>query len=77
MNAPEALPSPMPHVMNTYGRLPFALSHGQGVWVWDTQGRRYLDLLGGLAVNTLGPGPAKRVPALQEQVARLLHCSRS
>jgi acetylornithine aminotransferase len=75
MNAPEALPSPMPHVMNTYGRLPFALSHGQGVWVWDTQGRRYLDMLGGIAVNTLGHGHPKLVPALQEQVARLMHCS--
>jgi acetylornithine/N-succinyldiaminopimelate aminotransferase len=75
MNAPEALPSPMPHVMNTYGRLPFALSHGQGVWVWDTQGRRYLDMLGGIAVNTLGHGHHKLVPALQEQVARLMHCS--
>jgi acetylornithine aminotransferase len=75
MNAPEALPSPMPHVMNTYGRLPFALSHGQGVWVWDMQGRRYLDMLGGIAVNTLGHGHHKLVPALQEQVARLMHCS--
>lgn len=75
MNAPEALPSPMPHVMNTYGRLPFALSHGQGAWVWDTQGRRYLDMLGGIAVNTLGHGHRKLVLALQEQVARLMHCS--
>jgi acetylornithine aminotransferase len=65
----------MPHVMNTYGRLPFALSHGQGAWVWDTQGRRYLDMLGGIAVNTLGHGHRKLVPALQEQVARLMHCS--
>ncbi len=76
MNAPETLPSrPMPHVMNTYGRLPIALSHGQGCWLWDTQGRRYLDGLGGIAVNTLGHGHPKLVPALQEQVARLIHCS--
>jgi acetylornithine/N-succinyldiaminopimelate aminotransferase len=75
MNAPEALPSPMPHVMNTYGRLPLALSHGQGVWVWDTQGRRYLDMLGGVAVNTLGHGHRKLVPALQDQIAKLIHCS--
>jgi acetylornithine/N-succinyldiaminopimelate aminotransferase len=73
MNAPEALP--MPHVMNTYGRLPIALSHGQGAWVWDTQGRRYLDMLGGVAVNTLGHGHRKLVPALQDQVAKLIHCS--
>ena len=76
MNAPEpAVTSPMPHVMNTYGRLPIALSHGKGCWVWDTEGRRYLDGLGGIAVNTLGHGHPKLVPALQEQVARLIHTS--
>ncbi len=65
----------MPHVMNTYGRLPIALSHGQGCRVWDTQGRRYLDGLGGIAVNTLGHAHPKLVPALQDQVAKLIHCS--
>jgi len=66
---------PMPHVMNTYSRLPMALSHGRGCWVWDTEGRKYLDGLGGIAVNTLGHGHPMLVPALQEQVARLMHCS--
>ena len=77
MNAPADLPltRPMPHVMNTYGRLPIALSHGKGCWVWDTQGRRYLDALGGIAVNTLGHGHPKLVPALQDQVAKLIHSS--
>jgi acetylornithine/N-succinyldiaminopimelate aminotransferase len=65
----------MPHVMNTYGRLPIALSHGQGCRVWDTQGRRYLDGLGGIAVNTLGHAHPKLVPALQDQVGKLIHCS--
>jgi len=72
---PAIDPRPMPHVMNTYGRLPIALSHGRGCWVWDTQGRRYLDGLGGIAVNTLGHGHPKLVPALQDQVARLIHSS--
>ena len=63
------------HVMNTYGRLPFALSHGRGCRVWDTEGREYLDALGGIAVNTLGHGHPKLVPALQDQVAKLIHCS--
>ncbi len=63
------------HLMNTYGRLPFALSHGKGCRVWDTEGREYLDALAGIAVNTLGHGHPKLVPALQEQVARLIHCS--
>ncbi len=75
MNAPEpAVTRPMPHVMNTYGRLPMALSHGRGCWVWDTEGKRYLDALGGIAVNTLGHAHPKLVPALQDQVARLIHC---
>ena len=63
------------HVMNTYGRLPFALSHGRGCRVWDTDGKQYLDGLGGIAVNTLGHGHPKLVPALQDQVAKLMHCS--
>jgi acetylornithine aminotransferase len=76
MNAPEpAATRPMPHVMNTYGRLPIALSHGRGCWVWDTEGRRYLDGLGGIAVNTLGHAHPRLVPALQDQVAKLIHSS--
>ncbi|MCW5664552.1 MAG: aspartate aminotransferase family protein [Piscinibacter sp.] len=76
MNAPEKLPaSPEPHVMRTYGRLPIALSHGQGCWVWDTEGRKYLDGLGGIAVNTLGHAHPKLVPALQEQIGKLIHSS--
>jgi acetylornithine aminotransferase len=61
--------------MPTYGRLPIALSHGQGCRVWDSEGREYLDALAGIAVNTLGHGHPRLVPALQEQVARLIHCS--
>jgi acetylornithine/N-succinyldiaminopimelate aminotransferase len=81
MNAPDkaaVLHTPaqaMPHVMNTYGRLPFALSHGKGSWVWDTEGRKYLDGLGGIAVNTLGHAHPKLVPALQDQVAKMIHSS--
>ncbi|RTL21483.1 MAG: aspartate aminotransferase family protein [Burkholderiales bacterium] len=73
MNA--AQPPSEPHVMPTYGRLPVALSHGQGCWVWDTQGRRLLDGLGGIAVNTLGHNHPRLVPALQDQLTRLIHTS--
>src|SRR6478609_2931250 len=62
-----------PHTMNTYGRLPIALSHGQGVHVWDVNGKRYLDALAGIAVNTLGHNHPKLVPALQDQVAKIIH----
>jgi acetylornithine/N-succinyldiaminopimelate aminotransferase len=64
-----------PHVMTTYGRLPIALSHGRGCRVWDTEGREYLDALAGIAVNTLGHAHPKLVPALQDQIAKLIHCS--
>ncbi|MEY4099158.1 MAG: hypothetical protein RL300_329 [Pseudomonadota bacterium] len=62
-----------PHVMNTYGRLPIALSHGQGCHVWDVNGKQYLDALGGIAVNTLGHNHAQLVPALQDQVSKIIH----
>lgn len=62
-----------PHTMNTYGRLPIALSHGDGVYVWDVNGKRYLDALAGIAVNTLGHNHPKLVPALQDQVAKIIH----
>lgn len=79
MNAPDRPDSPTanpePHVMSTYGRLPIALSHGRGCWVWDTDGRRYLDGLGGIAVNTVGHAHPKLVPALQEQIGKLIHSS--
>ena len=61
--------------MNTYGRVPIALSHGQGCRVWDVNGKQYLDALGGIAVNTLGHNHPKLVPALQDQVSKLIHTS--
>jgi len=64
-----------PHVMNTYGRLPIALSHGRGCRVWDVDGKEYLDALGGIAVNTLGHAHPKLVPALQDQIGKLIHTS--
>jgi acetylornithine aminotransferase len=70
-----AAPAADTHLMKTYGRLPIALSHGRGCWLWDTNGKRYLDGLGGIAVNTLGHAHPKLVPALQDQVAKLIHCS--
>jgi len=75
MNAADQPAAPEPHVMKTYGRLPMALSHGRGCWVWDTDGKKYLDGLAGIAVNTLGHAHPRLVPALQEQVGRLIHTS--
>lgn len=75
MTAATATTPSSPHVMNTYGRLPIALSHGQGSRVWDVNGREYLDALGGIAVNTLGHNHPKLVPALQDQLTKLIHTS--
>ena len=74
MTAPASPANAMPHVMPTYGRLPVALSHGQGAEVWDTEGRRYLDGLSGIAVNTLGHNHPRFVAALQDQVSKMIHC---
>ncbi len=73
--APQFIEAASPHVMNTYGRVPIALSHGQGCRVWDVNGKCYLDALGGIAVNTLGHNHPKLVPALQDQIAKLIHSS--
>ena len=72
---PHHIEAESPHVMNTYGRLPIALSHGQGCRVWDINGKCYLDALGGIAVNTLGHNHPKLVPALQDQISKLIHSS--
>ena len=65
----------MPHLMNTYGRLPVAFSHGQGCRLFDEQGKSYLDALAGIAVNTLGHNHPRLVKALSGQVGRLMHVS--
>jgi acetylornithine aminotransferase len=61
--------------MNTYARLPVAFARGEGAWLWDTEGRRYLDALSGIAVNTLGHAHPRFTAALNEQIGRLMHCS--
>jgi len=65
----------MSHVMNTYARLPVAFTHGAGVWLWDTGGKRYLDGLAGIAVNTLGHAHPRLIAALGKQIGKLTHCS--
>ena len=65
----------MSHVMNTYGRLPVAFTHGQGAYIYDTAGKRYLDALAGIAVSTLGHNHPVLVNANAEQAGRVLHTS--
>lgn len=65
----------MPHLMNTYARLPVAFARGQGCRLIDEQGKSYLDALAGIAVNTLGHNHPRLAAALGEQVGRLIHVS--
>jgi acetylornithine aminotransferase len=63
------------HLIPTYARQPVAFSHGEGCWLWDTAGRRYLDALGGIAVNTLGHAHPALTAALTAQAGRVIHLS--
>ena len=65
----------MSHVMNTYARLPVAFERGEGVWLWDTLGRRYLDALAGIAVCGLGHSHPALTAVLREQAGKLIHTS--
>ena len=62
-------------LMSTYYPQPIAFTHGEGAWLYDTRGRRLLDCLAGIAVNTLGHNHPKLVAALREQIGRLMHTS--
>ena len=65
----------MSHLMDTYKRIPVAFARGEGVWLWDESGKRYLDALAGIAVNTLGHGHSRLMQAITEQSRRLIHVS--
>ena len=65
----------MSHVMNTYSRLPVAFVRGEGAWLWDESGKKYLDALAGIAVSTLGHAHPKLLKALGEQIESLIHTS--
>jgi acetylornithine aminotransferase len=62
-------------VMPTYAPQPVAFERGQGAWLYDTEGRRYLDCLSGIAVNTLGHNHPKLVAAIADQASKIIHCS--
>ena len=65
----------MAHLMNTYGRQPVAFTHGEGVWLFDEAGNRYLDALAGIAVSTLGHNHPRLVAAIARQAAAVIHTS--
>ena len=65
----------MRHVMKTYGRKSVAFTHGEGAWIFDTTGKRYLDALCGIAVTGLGHSHPRVTKAIQDQANTLIHCS--
>ena len=75
MTTAQVLADGQKYVMNTYGRLPMVIDRGEGCYVWDLDGNRYLDLVAGIAVNSLGHCHPAVTKAIQEQSEKLLHCS--
>lgn len=65
----------MDKLLSTYKRFPVTFSHGDGCWLYDVNGKRYLDALAGIAVNTLGHAHPRLLAALREQSARVIHLS--
>ena len=75
MTTEQVIADGQKYVMNTYGRLPMVIDRGEGCYVWDLDGNRYLDLVAGIAVNSLGHCHPAVVKAIQEQSEKLMHCS--
>ncbi|MEL7563358.1 MAG: acetylornithine transaminase [Dehalobacterium sp.] len=75
MNNQEITAKGQKYVMNTYGRLPLAIVKGQGAYVWDADGKEYLDFVSGIAVNNVGHCHPKVVEAVAKQAETLFHCS--
>src|SRR5438270_11380615 len=62
-------------LLQTYHRYPLVLQRGKGVFLYDLDGRRYLDFVGGLGVNALGHAHPRIVKVIREQAARVIHVS--
>jgi acetylornithine/N-succinyldiaminopimelate aminotransferase len=63
------------YLMQNYAQLPLVIARGDGVRVWDDEGKSYLDFVGGIAVNAVGHCHPRVVAAIREQAERLIHCS--
>jgi predicted acetylornithine/succinylornithine family transaminase len=75
VNTREIIEMSSAHLMRNYGRLPLALARGAGSYVWDAEGKKYLDFVGGIAVNSLGHCHPKVVEAIRSAADQMLHCS--
>ncbi len=74
-NTAELLVRAHTHVMDTYKRLPIVFESGEGCYLFDSEGKRYLDFVAGIAVNTIGHAHPQLVSAIASQAAHLMHCS--
>ena len=63
------------YLLQNYARHPLVLTRGDGPYMWDVAGKRYLDFIAGIGVNALGQNHPRIVKAIQEQAARLIHTS--
>lgn len=63
------------YLLHTYKRIPIEISHGEGVYLFTTDGKKYLDFFSGLAVNALGYGNKKVIQAIEEQIKKFIHLS--
>ena len=77
--APAAAPSVVDlekqYLFQNYARYPLVLARGKGCYLYDTSGKRYLDLIAGIGVNALGHAHPRLMKVIREQVARMIHCS--
>jgi len=75
MKTKELIGSEKKYLMQTYGRPGMVLDKGEGMKVWDLEGKQYYDFIGGIAVNALGYSHPKLVQAIKNQAEKLIHCS--
>lgn len=75
MNKKDIVDLENKYYMPVFNRLPIVLDHGEGSWVYDDEGKRYLDFLAGIAVNSIGHGNKCLVEAISKQAAKMIHCS--
>ncbi|WP_312517861.1 acetylornithine transaminase [Anaerospora sp.] len=75
MNKEQIIAQDEQHYVPVFARYPIVLSHGEGPYVYDTEGKKYLDFLAGIAVNVLGHAHPKLVAAIAEQAGKIIHCS--
>ncbi|MGL6094577.1 MAG: aminotransferase class III-fold pyridoxal phosphate-dependent enzyme, partial [Fimbriiglobus sp.] len=73
LSSAEVIATAKRYLIGNYTRYPVCLTRGEGSWVWDAEGNRYLDFFPGWGCGVLGHCPPRVVQAVQEQVAQLIH----